>query len=106
MRPSLNLLVVCLAMLLPGIGQAGERALFDAVAELPPARVMCTGEAAMPEVLRFAFQAEPEGAGRPEVIRTTTRRGTGPARRAGGHTRHARQAPAGPPLLWLPCIQG
>lgn len=76
---------------------------FDAVAELPAARVICLGEAALPDMLRFAFQPEPEAAGRPEIVRVMdTRRG------ARAVATQARPAPRQPslPLLRLPCIRG
>ena len=97
-------IALILAMALPGAARASETA-FDILAELPPARVMCVGEAAMPEMLRFAFQAEPEGLGRPEVIRTLSSRGKRP-RALTATPRQARQAQAGAPMLWLPCIHG
>ena len=98
-------IALILAMALPGAARASETA-FDILAELPPARVMCVGEAAMPEMLRFAFQAEPEGRGRPEVIRTLSSRGKRPRAVAAATPRQARQAQAGAPMLWLPCIHG
>ncbi|MBC7431422.1 MAG: hypothetical protein H7345_05080 [Rubritepida sp.] len=83
--------------------RAEDRTDFDAVAELPAARVICLGEAALPEMLRFAFQPEPEGDGRPEIVRVAdTRRGSRPP---AAQARPALRQP-GLPLLRLPCIRG
>ena len=103
MRRNLTMLMLTLTMALPGAARAGDAAAFEAVAELPAARVMCLGAAAFPEMLRFAFQAEPEGNGRPELMRTSS------ARRGARQTAPRHVAPAAAPslpVLHLPCIQG
>jgi hypothetical protein len=104
--PMLTLSVLTLGAALPGTAQANDVAAFEAMAALPTARVMCIGAAHFPEMLRFTFQSEPEGDGRPEVIRTaSTRRGARPA----VHSPTARAATpvaASIPVLHLPCIQG
>ena len=80
-----------------GEARAGE--IREAAADGPAApamRVICTGDAMAPGLLRHTFQSAPETRYRPEVIRTAARRQ--PARQA---------APAPPiPVLWLPCISG
>lgn len=97
MRRILTMLILSLA--LPGAARAGEAVAFEAVAQWPVARVICVGTAAFPEMLRFAFQAEPEGVGRPEVIRTSSNR-------RAMRPRAQLAAPAGIPVLQLPCITG
>ena len=99
-------LTTLMLMLMLGAGhnaRAEGRADFDAVAELPAARVICLGEALLPDMLRFAFQPEPEGDGRPAVVRVADIR-----RGARAKTAQARPAPRQPglPLLRLPCIRG
>lgn len=107
MRRSLTMLILTLATALPNLARADESVLFEASAELPAARIMCVGAADFPEMLRFAFQAEPEGRSRPDVIRTGARREARRATRPAALREAARQtAPAGPPVLHLPCIQG
>ena len=108
MRQVIILLILSLA--LPNLARANDAALFEATAELPEARVLCVGAADFPEMLRFAFQAEPESNGRPEVFRTATRRDAEARRtspRAVTPRAVARNAArAGPPVLRLPCVQG
>lgn len=103
MRPTLTMLTVLSALALPGLSLAHEAEAFEAVAPLPAARIMCVGSAAMPDVLRFAFQPEPAGRMRQEALRTSSR----PAPRAlQAAPRAAAAAATAIPLLRLPCIQG
>lgn len=105
MRQTLPLLILSLSLLVPGVARAEDAQSFEAVPELPQARVMCVGDAEQPQMLRFAFQAEPEGRDRPEMIRTSSGRQQARAPRQAA-PRQAQRAPAGPPVLWLPCIRG
>ena len=98
MRHLITTLLLTMGLLVSQAARADEAAAFDAVPEWPQAQVMCQGAAALPEMLRFAFQSEPEIDGRPEIIRVSSTR------------RPVRAAPvarqAGPPVLRLPCIRG
>ena len=102
MRPMLTTLLLSMSVALGQVARADEAAEFEAIPELPPAQVMCLGEAALPDMLRFAFQSEPEVSGRPDIIRVSD------VRRAGRSAQAPRQAARqpGPPVLRLPCIRG
>ncbi len=109
MRLTVSTLMLVISLLLGRAAWADDVAEFEAVPELPAAQIFCVGEAALPDMLRFAFQEEPEMTGPPEIIRVASPRR--PAARAvaprpAGRLVARRAEPAGPPMLRLPCIRG
>jgi len=104
MRHLITTFLLMTGLVLGQAARADEAAEFAAMPELPAAQVMCMGEAPLPDMLRFAFQAEPEAGGRPEIIRVAASRRTTAGRAPAA--RPARQAAAARPVLFLPCIRG
>lgn len=110
MRQTFAILTLMTGLLLAHAARADDAAEFEAVAELPAAQVLCVGEAALPDMLRFAFQPEPDVSGPAEIIRVSTARRAAPRPAASRQTARqaaaSRPAPSGPPTLRLPCIRG
>jgi hypothetical protein len=97
-------MLLALLMTLPLAVARADEAVTETPEE-PSMQVVCLGDAMAPELLRFAFQSEPAGRIRPEVLRTADTRRRNQAAAPRDQQQTAR-APQGPPTLRLPCISG